>query len=111
MTKKSLLLTGALALSTLSIASAKTYDIVISQPATAGNVELRKGEYRLKLEGTNAVLTDVNNGKKVTVPVKIETAAQKHEQTAVDLNTEGGTSKVTAIELGGSNETLEFGGL
>jgi len=106
---KSLILTGVLALSSLAIAGAKTYDISISTPSKAGNVELRAGEYKVKVEGSNAVFTNVDTSEKFTVPVKIDNAAKKHDHTAVESNKQNGTDTIKAIELGGSNETLEFG--
>jgi hypothetical protein len=103
MTTKSLFLIGTLALA--GIASAKSYDIVLSASAQAGSVQLAAGEYSLKLQGTNAVFTNVATGKSVTAPVKVENAAKKFEETAVDSN----ANKITAIELGGSNTKLEMG--
>jgi len=64
--------------------------------------------YTVKVEGSNAVFTDTN-GKKVTTPVKIETAAKKHDVTAVETTKTNDGEKIRAIELGGSAETLEFG--
>jgi len=103
MNTKSLLLIGTLALA--GIASAKSYDIVLSAPTTAGSVQLAAGEYTLKVQGTNAVFTNVENGKKVTAVVKVENGAKKFDQTAVDST----NNKITAIELGGSSTVLEMG--
>jgi len=94
---KSLLLTGALALASLSIASAKSYDIVLSESAQAGTVQL------------NAIFTNVETGKSVTTPVKVENTGKKHDETAVDSTHESGANKLQAIELGGSDTTIEFG--
>lgn len=103
-----LLLIGALALSTLTLASAKSYDIMLTQASKAGSVQLAAGEYRLKVEGANAVFTSVNGNKSYTVPVKIENADKKFSETAVETNDANGGSKVEAIELGGSTTKLGF---
>jgi hypothetical protein len=103
MNTKSLLLIGTLALA--GIASAKSYDIILSAPAKAGSVQLAAGEYSLKVEGNNAVFTNVETGKKVTAAVKVENGAKKFDQTAVDSTAD----KITAIELGGSSTILELG--
>ena len=58
MTGKSLLTLGALTLATVGLAAAKSYDIDLPTNAKAGAVELKPGEYKLKLEGSQAVLTD-----------------------------------------------------
>ena len=64
MTAKSFLIVGALSLASLGIASAKSYDIVLSDPTMAGTTQLQPGEYKLKVEGTQAVFTDVQNRKR-----------------------------------------------
>jgi hypothetical protein len=103
-----LLLVGALALSTLSLLSAKTYDIVLTQAAKAGTVQLAAGEYRLKVQGANAIFTNVDSAKSFTVPVKVESAEKKFDQTAVDTKDANGSSTVESIELGGSTTKLGF---
>lgn len=107
MNTKSLLLIGTLALA--GIASAKSYDIVLSAPAKAGSVQLAAGAYSLKVKGTNAIFTNVETGKSFTAPVKLEDAGKKFSTTAVDSNNQNGTDQITAIELGGSSTKLEMG--
>ena len=106
--KNRLFLVGALTLASLSLASAKSYDIILTQASKAGNVQLAAGEYRLKVEGSNAVFTNMDSNKSYTVPVKVENADKKFEQTAVDTNESNGSSTVEAIELGGSTTKLGF---
>ena len=107
MTPKSILLIGTLALA--SIASAKSYDIVLSAPAKAGNLQLAAGEYSLKVKGATAVFTNVETGKAFTAPVKLQDSGKKHENTAVDTTKENGADKITTIELGGSSTDLQLG--
>lgn len=107
MTTKSLLVIGTLALA--SLASAKSYDIVLSSPATAGKLQLSAGEYSLKVKGSTAVFTNVETGKSFTAPVKVQAGSKKFENTAVDTTSGNGGDKITAIELGGSNTQLEMG--
>lgn len=108
MCKTSLLIAGALALSGIVIAGGKSYDITLSNPSKAGNVVLPAGQYRVKLEGSNAIFMPSDYAKKFIAPVKVENADKKHEQTAVESTNQNGTDKILAIELGGSTETLEF---
>ena len=105
---KSLLLTGALAVATLSIASAKSYDIVIGNPTKVANVALKPGAYTLKLNGSNAIFTDVDNGKHYSAPFKSENAAKKFDVTAVDTQKKADNDRIQSIELGGTNTILEF---
>ena len=61
MTGKTLLIVGAMTLSSLGIASAKSYDIILDHASKAGATELKPGEYKLKVQGSQAVLTDTQN--------------------------------------------------
>jgi hypothetical protein len=105
---KKLALVGVLALSCLSIASAKTYELTLAGPTKAGKVELKPGMYRLKIDGSNAVFTLVDNDKTFTVPVKVETTDTKFEQTRVDATKDNGTDVIQDIELGGTKTKVEF---
>jgi hypothetical protein len=108
MTKKSLLFLGALALSTVAFASSKSYDIVLTAPTQAGGNQLAAGEYRLQVQGSNAIFTSVDTRHSFVAPVKVATT-QKHEETAVETKKDAGTPHITSIDLGGSDETLQFG--
>src|ERR1700690_3723127 len=102
MTGKSLLIVGALTLSSLGIASAKSYDIVLDSAAMAGTTELKPGEYKLQIEGSQAVFTDVRNGKSFSVPVKIENGAKKFGYTSLESANQNGMDTIHAIDLAGS---------
>lgn len=106
--KHRLLLTGALALGFLGIASAKSYHITLDEPTQAGIVQLKAGEYRVKVDGSNAVFTNLDSGKSISTPAKVENTGKKHDVTAVDTSNVTGSTKMQAIELGGSDETIEF---
>jgi len=108
MTGKSLLIISALTLSSLGIASAKTYNVVLNAPAMAGANELKPGEYKLKVEGSQVVLTD-SNAKSVSVPVTVENSATKFGYTTVETSNQGGMDNIQAIDLGGSNTRLKVG--
>jgi hypothetical protein len=109
MTTKSILMTGALVLSSLSLGYAKSYDLVFSSSVMAGNTELKAGEYKLKVKGNVAEFTNVDTDKTYTAPVKIEDTGKKHDVTAVDTTTNKGSSQIQKIELGGSTTDLNFG--
>ena len=105
---KKLALVGVMALSCLSIASAKSYEITLSGPTKAGSVQLKPGLYRLKIDGSNAVFTQVENAQSFTVPVKVENTEKKFDQTRVDATKDKGTDVIQDIELGGSKTKVEF---
>ena len=81
MTTKSLLLIATLALA--GIANAKSYTITLSVPTKAGSVRLAAGDYSLKVQDSNAIFTNMQNGKTYTIAVKTETADKKFDVTAV----------------------------
>ena len=108
MTKQSLLIIGALALSTMALAAPKSYEIRLAAPAQAGQMQLAAGEYRLKVVGSDVIFTNLDTNHSFVAPVKVETAA-RHEVTAVETKNEEGGARISTIELGGTNETLEFG--
>jgi outer membrane lipoprotein-sorting protein len=103
-----ILLTAALAIFTLSVASAKTYDILLSQPTKAGNLTLKPGEYRLNVNGTKVVFTDVQTTKSFKTDVKVENSDVKFDDTKIDSSSEGSTSVIKDIELGGSKTKIDF---
>jgi hypothetical protein len=109
MTGKSLLIYGALTLASLGIASAKSYDIILDTPAKAGANELKAGEYKLKVEGSQAVFTGVQGDKSFSVPVKIENGDKKFNNTSVESTTQDGMANIQAIDLGGSTTRLRLG--
>src|SRR3954447_4595040 len=105
--KKSFVLGVVLSLATVCFAGQKTFTIVLDKVTTAGAVKLAPGEYKVKIDGTNAVFTD-SKYKSVTAPVKVETSAKKFNYTAVDAVKTGTGDSINAIEVGGTTTKLEF---
>lgn len=108
MTMKSFLMVGALGLATFGIANAKSYDIILSDPTMAGTTQLQPGEYKLKIEGSQAVFTDVQDNKTFTAPVKVQNGNRKFDQTMVESTHQGEMAHIDAIDLGGSSMQLHF---
>jgi hypothetical protein len=107
MKTKSILLTAALAVA--SLAYGKTYNIVLGSTTQVGSLQLKAGEYNLKVVNGQAVFTSVESSKSFTAPVTVQTASKKYDETAVDTANKNGSEKIVSIELGGSNTQLEFG--
>jgi len=106
---KKLFTVGILAVCSLVIANAKTYEITLSSVTKVGSVQLKAGQYTVKVTGTNAVFTQEETAKSFTTPVKVENGDKKFESTQVNATKEGSTDVVKEIELGGSKMKLEFG--
>ena len=107
MTTKSLLIAGALALSSIAFAGTKSYEFCLSSNTALGTTELKAGEYKIKVEGTQATLRDQTTGKSFTVNVKVEHAGQKFEQTVVKSAAKDGKDQILEIQLGGTDTKVE----
>jgi len=106
---KKLFTVGILLLCSLTIASAKTYEISLSSATKVGNVQLKAGQYSVKVDGDKAVFTHMDTAKQYTVPVKVQNVDKKFDSTRVDASKEGDVDVVKDIELGGSKTKIEFG--
>ena len=105
---KNILVVSLLVVSGFAIASAKTYDILLSSPTKAGSVQLKAGQYKLKIDGANAIFTDINSSKSFTTPVKVENSDQKFDDTRVQTTKDGDGERIEEIDLGGSKTKLGF---
>ncbi len=105
---KSILMVAALAVASLSVVSAKSYEFTLNNTTAAGQTELRAGHYLVKVNGAYAEFFNIDNRHTVMVPVKVEAAKGMFENTAVEVKTENGVSQIQSIELQDSNSKLEF---
>ena len=105
---KRFILTAVLSVAGLTIASAKSYSINLVNPTKVGTINLKPGQYRVKVEGTNALFTDVNTSESYKAPVKVENTDQKFNNTLVHSSKDGETDKLYEIDLGGSKTKLGF---
>src|ERR1041385_9242086 len=105
---KKFLVVAGLTISSLTLVNAKTYDIVLSNKTTAGSLELKPGQYKLKVDGNNAIFTDTSKGKSFTTPVKVESGDKKFDDTRVQSTKDGDAEKINEIDLGGSKTKLGF---
>jgi len=108
MTVKTLLIVGAMGLASIGIASAKSYDIVLTDPTMAGATALHAGQYKLKVEGNQAVFTDVQNSQSFTAPVTVQNGKTKFDDTRVESTRQGDMDHISSIDLGGSSTMLAF---
>lgn len=98
---------ATLALLGVSLASAKTYTFAVADSVQAGKVQLKPGEYSLKLEGSQVVLMDAN-GHRIDATAKVEAADRKFDQTSVFTSKADGANRIRSIELGGSKNRVVF---
>jgi len=103
-----MLCVGVLILSTFALARAKSYDVSFSEPMKAGNVTIDPGQYRLMIEGSNAIFGNTRDGKAFTVPVKMESSNTKFAYPAWQTLDQGGAKILESMDLGGTTTKLEF---
>lgn len=108
MKNKLLLLIGVFTLFSLSIASAKSYEIVFSRPARIGDTQLAAGKYNLKVDGSQTTFTSADNGKSLKTTAKVETSDKKFDQTEVKVKQDANGERVESIRLQGSKSELHF---
>ena len=92
--------------------STKSYTVTLDSAAKLRNgTELKAGNYTLKVP-ENTQTPEVGfyaNGKLVAKEqAKVKTESQKNEYTALELDTQGNTNVITAVDPGGMSEKLVF---
>jgi len=96
----------SLALGMLAVAAASAashYKLTLDSPKTAGETQLKAGDYKVEVVGDKAVFT---SGKTVVeVPVKVENGDKKFSLTTVQAI----DAKILEIDLGGTTTKLVFG--
>src|ERR1700675_4709038 len=89
---------------TFALIAGNNYQVSLYQPTSVNGTELKRGDVRLELSDTKAVL---KQGKTmVEASVKIETAAQKYPRTQVGYKE--GNHEIRDISLGGTTTRLLF---
>ncbi len=90
----------------LSLASAKTYNLKLYQPTEVGGTQLKPGEYKLDVDSNKAV---IKNGKlSGEATVTVETNGTRYDATTVRYNLVDGKNRISEIRLGGTNTKLVF---
>ena len=88
----------------LTVACAKTYWVTFYIPSAVAGVDLKPGEYRLDLNGSQVTL---KNGRLVAESaVKVEQNGEKYKSTSVRCLNGDGRCHVQEIRLGGTNLKL-----
>jgi hypothetical protein len=104
---KRLLMIALFALCGASLASAKTYSFIVIDPSQAGKIQLKPGTYKVKLDGSHALLLD-QSGHQINEPVKVQTGDHKYDQTAIETSTANGANRILWVEIGGSKDKVVF---
>jgi hypothetical protein len=98
---------GLCALLGASVLSAKTYKFTVLDPAEVGNTQLKPGDYRVEVEGSQVTLKD-SRGHQIDTAAKVETIDHKANQTVILSSNADGQRHITSIEFAGSHEKIVF---
>jgi uncharacterized protein YdbL (DUF1318 family) len=98
---------AVIALLGVSLASAKSYTITLSNACQAGGAQLKPGQYTLKLDGAKVVLVD-SRGKSIETTARVETAERKFDQTSIVISRADGIARLQSITLAGSKSKVIF---
>ncbi len=92
--------------------STKSYSVTLDNAAKLRNgTELQAGNYTVKVaENTQTPEVEFYSGGKLVAKeqAKVQSQSVKNGYTALELNTSGNTSVITAVEPGGLSEKLVF---
>jgi len=91
----------------VALASAKTYSFTIFDRAQAGTAQLKPGEYRLKLDGAQVALIDMD-GRQIDVVATVEQSDVKFDQTSITATDADGIHRILSIQLHGTNNKVVF---
>jgi len=109
MTLRSLVVICCLIVSIAGLAAAKSYYFTLAEPAVVGTNELKAGDYEVKVEGTQVVVTDQVHGKSFKLAATLEHSDRRFDGTAVESTSKDGKDRILAITLGGSNTRVVLG--
>ncbi len=90
---------------------AKNYEVSLNTAMKVGSQVLAAGDYKLKLEGSNAVFTRQSNGRNketFTASATLEAGDAKFDHTTIHSVQDGGQPRITSIELRGGKELLKL---
>jgi hypothetical protein len=91
---------------------ARSYELSLNTATKVGSQVLTPGDYKLKLEGSNAVFTKEGNRQSdaatFTSPATLEAGNAKFEHTAIHAVLDAGQQRIVAIELEGSKNLLKL---
>lgn len=98
---------GLFALLGVSVLSAKTYKFTVLDPSQVGSAQLKPGDYRVQVEGSQVILKD-NAGHQIDASARLETYDHKFQQTVILSSDADGQRHINSIELGGTKDKLIF---
>ncbi|SRR5258707_5852783 len=91
----------------MSVMNAATYRVSLHEKTVVAGTELKPGDYKLDLNGSDLRIS-MGNKMMVETKVKVETNGGKFASTSVRYDNAGGKYQMREIRLGGTNTLLIF---
>ncbi|MDR3699124.1 MAG: hypothetical protein P4L56_05780 [Candidatus Sulfopaludibacter sp.] len=66
------------------------------------------GQYRVTLDGKDAVFTDVRSARSFRTAVTVEDGPARYNATRISTSKDAGMERMDAIELAGTGTKIEF---
>lgn len=95
-----------------SAEKARSYELSLNTATKVGTQVLTAGDYKLRLEGANAVFTKQSDRQSskatVTAPAKLEAGNEKFAYTVIHTVLDAGQPRIISIELKGGKDLLKL---
>jgi hypothetical protein len=87
---------------------AKNFEISVHSATKVGTVVLKPGEYKIKVEGANAIFIKEDTDTTFTTAGKLETTSGHFNTTILHQVQDGDLLRIVSIELKGTQSLLKF---
>lgn len=97
-----------LAVTSLSFAGTKSYDVTFGAPAVLGGTEVASGQYKVSIDGSKVTLVNESTRKSIEANATVQTSEKKYSETIVQSKRVDGKDLVDEIQIGGTKTALDF---
>jgi hypothetical protein len=94
--------------SAASAEKARSYEFSVTSATKVGTQVLTPGDYKVKLDGSNAVFTKEGTKATFTAPAKLEAGSEKFDRTILHVVEDSGQPRIISVELKGGKDLLKL---
>ena len=94
--------------SAASAEKARSYEFSLNSATKVGTQVLTPGDYKVKVEGSNAIFTKESSKATFTTPAKLEAGNEKFDRTTVHVVDDSGQPRIVSVELKGGKDLLKL---
>jgi|SRR5581483_2416554 len=92
----------------LSVASAKSYQVILDSASKAGSATLKPGRYEVAVDSSKVRFRDLSSGKSTETEGKLVNSDRKFANTSINSSKDGAVSEIHEITLGGTATKIVF---